>query len=369
MEKDAGDTSITSPDAATSVLDAGLRDADQRDVDMRDADMRDVDMRDADQRDVDMRDAGTPPADADIPTGLTRGAHIDLSLSDFPFVLAAQEQELAARRFDAYVPANQTRRTVIFLHGGAGNKTQVANALGISNLNQDSLDAEATLWLLPQGETIMDGGVATWENRVMTSGANDELFLDALARFAKEILGSQQVVLAGHSNGGMMLHRMWCETDAPIDVFFSAAGPPSERYDADNGDLSCGGTKPFWAIVGNQDHVLQTKNNLYTDTWAIREQLVEQAPNAFLNGTLVNERRAHFTLRAPNRCPNQTPPQEPNIGERYLAWNACNGTVRFWWVRAQSDYRVIAAGGNHPIAKLEADGGFSIRLLLTEPFF
>ena len=295
-------------------------------------------------------DAG-PGADASTGDMLERGVHADLSLPLFP-----------QRFFDAYVPENATRRAVIFLHGGAGNKEAIANAIGIGDLDLNTLDDEETLWLIPQGKSIPNG-VPTWENHVMTSGANDVFFLNALVRHAKENLGAEKVILAGHSNGGMMVHRMWCESNSPIDMFMSVAGPPASGYHPTTGNLSCSGDKPYWSIVGDQDRVLQTQGNLFAPTWEIRPFLVNQVPDAFVDPEMLNERFAHRNIRAPSTCPDEIL-QNPVQGERVTRWRDCDGKIRFWWVHAQSDYPV-AGLGNHEIDALEEDGGFSLRALLV----
>ena len=56
------------------------------------------------------------------------------------------------------------------------------------------------------------------------NGEDDVAFTE-LAGWARSELLSDTVVLGGHSNGGMMTHRIWCEADGLFDRFVSVAGP------------------------------------------------------------------------------------------------------------------------------------------------
>ena len=112
------------------------------------------------------------------------------------------------------------------------------------------------LLAFPQGQSLQSCqqppcNAFTWNNFVMDSGQDDVGFLSALAA---ELRGGgvsaaapaatataafpalppgARLSLAGHSNGGMMANRVWCETgDAVFDAFASFEGPMPRRFDA-----------------------------------------------------------------------------------------------------------------------------------------
>ena len=54
----------------------------------------------------------------------------------------------------------------------------------------------------------------------MSSGQDDVSFLRALVSHLRGSLSLPRMYLTGHSNGGMMANRMWCETgDSLFDGF------------------------------------------------------------------------------------------------------------------------------------------------------
>ena len=177
------------------------------------------------------------------------------------------------------------RRAFVFLHGGGGSKTGFACNLGMlyaSNCNTapeptSSADFNAT-WLednqavalFPQGQA-KDGGTPTWSNHVMTSGVDDMAFLGDLVTYVKSAYGNIPVYLAGHSNGGMMASRVWCENPGLFNGYIAISGPPSEFYLA-NPDQCQTTSANYYAIVGSDDTVLEsgTIGAHWTDsTWTI----------------------------------------------------------------------------------------------------
>lgn len=301
-----------------------------------------------------MSDPGVPDAGLLLPVGVS---------SDVAF------PETPGRLVDAYVPSAAPQRVVVFLHGGGGTKEGVAGQLGLSDLTQPALDALGAVWMVPQGESL-GGNPATWSNHVMTSDEDDVAYLTTLAGVLRGHWPSTPIVLAGHSNGGMMTHRMWCEAGSAYDEYMSVAGPPSVRFDPDLGELPCVGVRPYWAIVGDTDRVLNTEGNGLDATWTIDTSLVDASPEAFLNPTLINEARAHRALRARGLCPESTlldPVDVPATAPRRREWSDCGGRLRFWWVRAQQPYPAFGLG-NHTIRNLEEDGDFVLRDLIADGF-
>ncbi|HPH69284.1 MAG TPA: prolyl oligopeptidase family serine peptidase, partial [Kofleriaceae bacterium] len=142
---------------------------------------------------------------------------------------------------DIYGAAAPTR-VVVFLHGGGGNKETIAEQLGLRVLNGAMVATDAA-WLIahnvafvfPQGQAHAGSNGFTWSNYVMTSDVDDVGFLNDLASAIRSgtltpaLAATARVAIAGHSNGGMMANRMWCEAPATFDAFVAFAGPASEE--------------------------------------------------------------------------------------------------------------------------------------------
>ena len=193
------------------------------------------------------------------------------------------------------------------------------------------------------------------------NGEDDVAFLTELAGWARSQLLSDTVVLGGHSNGGMMTHRMWCEADGPFDRFVSVAGPPSADFNPnDISPRECRGSKPYWAILGTEDMVLQNQD-LDAEIWTIAPALQDEA---FINPNLLNERLAHNALRRRTACPDNNTVREREDGAR-LVYSSCGARLRVWFIRPPRGERIRGLG-QHPISTLEAHGGFTIRGLIVD---
>ncbi|MGC6418519.1 MAG: alpha/beta fold hydrolase, partial [Bradymonadia bacterium] len=298
-------------------------------------------------------DGGVPDAgdrdaasQSSFPSGISRNLEID----GHP-----------GRVFDVYMPTIGPRQVVIFLHGGAGSKEGSADHLRLSGISQEALDETGTAWILPQGANANVSGTPTWTNYVMDSGyrgpngEDDVAFLIELARWGLAQLGSDTVALGGHSNGGMMTHRMWCEADDPFDRFVSVAGPPSAEFNPnDISPRECRGSKPYWAILGTEDGVLKNQD-LDAEIWTIAPAAQNEA---FLNPNLLNERFAHNALRRVAVCPDNTAVREREDGAR-LVYSSCGARLRVWFIRPPRGERIRGVG-QHPISTLEEHGGFTI---------
>jgi serine/threonine protein kinase/predicted esterase len=150
------------------------------------------------------------------------------------------------------VPSNAVD-AVVFLQGGGGTKEGFAHALG---LNVDAgpsreLSPEGRAWLLarrivavfPQGQYVgQSSSGKTWSNHLMISGVDDVFFLQDLAaalRADTPLPHLERLFLAGHSNGGVMANRMWCESSATFDAYGSLAGPPAPALHPVTGSHRC----------------------------------------------------------------------------------------------------------------------------------
>lgn len=161
-------------------------------------------------------------------------------------------------KFDVYIPAVTISFVVVALHGGGGGKDTFPQRLGVTTadvptLNQvrwDLLERFGSVLIVPQGQhcdgtvgpfnpngantvsLLNPDGVATWSNWSMWSQANDKAFLQALSTsYVSATWPGRQRVLMGHSNGGMMTHRMWLESPTYFDLYVSFSGPMPHYWD------------------------------------------------------------------------------------------------------------------------------------------
>ncbi len=302
-------------------------------------------------------DAGLEPADAGADAGMDAGVDAGLTLKSG----LNAGLTLGTRTFDVYLPSTPPTRAVVLLHGGGGNKELLEENLDLPTASQSRLDALGVAWIFPQGLAV-GGNAYTWNNHVMTSGVDDVAFLTSLAAWVKQTLGVTSVTLGGHSNGGMMTHRMWCEAPGVFDRYVAIAGPAS-AYFRPVGGASCVGGKPFMAIVGDGDLVLQTPGHLDAPTWTIANFLVAgSAPGSFVDPDVLNEVLAHATRRVGSLCPTEAL-ASPVETSRKTSWTNCGGDVVTWLIKAQATPIGL---GNHPIDKLESDGDFVMADALAE---
>lgn len=257
---------------------------------------------------------------------------------------------------DAYTIA-QAQDAVIILHGGGGRNYGVAHSLGLNT--RDAPPSEDTIpwgWLkshsltvvLPQGQAVAaDPRAYTWDNRVMTSGVDDMAFLRALAERVRAEYGVRRVFLMGHSNGGMMANRIWCESPETFDGYISVSGPASAAYRA---QVSCRPSRvqPYFGLVGDSDPVLQvTADNFEAETWELRPLLVGISDEAFQNPTLIGEHQQQG-LRVSLGCDEEL--AQPKDTASGSSWSNCRGRFRLELIH----------GGGHSISDLEEASGIRI---------
>jgi len=326
---------------------------------------------------------GDPEASAGSVTVLT-----DVTLPAFP------------HKMDVYLPSNAAR-VVVFLHGGGGTKEggaaresgiRLDNPPGATPVpNTAWLTTRRTAFVFPQGQAVETSPKATtWSNYVMTSSVNDKLFLTALAKalrdgsFGGGVPSFSRVYLAGHSNGGMMANRMWCEAPMAFDAYGSLAGPASTQLappslmlnspDPLTGTHPCAPSiaRPYIGIIGEQDTILQTQGAWSQDTWAINDCLSQGGGGALLDPALVNEQRFH-ALRVAAVCGGTVGAPTTSADGATTSWSDCGGQVRLEGV-TNADHCVSAGqvvclnnkllGG--PCANsLDAESGTAMRDVLT----
>jgi polyhydroxybutyrate depolymerase len=252
---------------------------------------------------------------------------------------------------DVFLPSNATR-VVVFLHGGGGSKEGAASSEAVIVTGDppvpDSvfLLGSRTAFVVPQGKAVPGSPKAqTWSNYVMTSGADDLAFLGKLSTslrggtFDSHVPAFSRVYLAGHSNGGMMANRVWCEAPQDFDAYGAISGPASIQLspptlalvggadDALTGAHPCAPStaKPYLGIVGKEDTIIQTKTLWSEDIWAVNSCLSGNVGGGFVDPKLISETRFH-EVRVHATC--GAVPALPTMSGPTTSWSDCDGRIR-----------------------------------------
>ncbi|MEK7413337.1 MAG: PHB depolymerase family esterase, partial [Planctomycetota bacterium] len=276
-----------------------------------------------------------------------------------------------AHAIDLYVPSN-AQSAVVFLHGGGGNKERFAYDLDIKNdagSTNYAASASGITWLanervaaiFPQGQTLSGYNAWTWNNYFMNSGQNDVAFLQTLVAAIKADPALQsitKVYVAGHSNGGMMANRMWCESPTTFDGFGALAGPPSIHLDptlaasATNHPCNPATVKPYISIVGDSDTVLQSTGNMTNKVWVLKSSLHVGASPVYVDNdpSVLNDALFH-SARVAMKCSGTISPA--TLSGQITRFSDCNNSVKLVVV-SQSTARGRPSGGDHCLASLVA---------------
>lgn len=250
---------------------------------------------------------------------------------------------------DVYRPAGATR-AIVFLHGHGGRSWQMAYDLGVNrkyrtaiakNVDWSALERLGVIAIFPQGQAPAVGQLPTWNNHVLDSGQDDVAFLAALSAHARSAWGARSVALSGHSSGGTMTARMWCEGTPAFDAFFSIAGPmPSADYPSYGPTCMPLAPRPYAVVIGDRD------SKLGVFAVGVTEPSPEQAAAGLTDTILVSEWWRHGD-RGGNVCGDPTTLEAAASTSAGPAWSACGGTLRYTVVR----------GADHPIASIEQHAG------------
>lgn len=239
---------------------------------------------------------------------------------------------------DVYGPVGATQ-AIVMLHGGAGSKSGVAYQLGLNSspsavtvntANWDWLSANKVMMVFPQGQHIgSEPDASTWSNHVMTSGQDDVAFLQALVvQLKSNYPGLSRITLMGHSNGGMMVNRMWCESPGTFDAYVSVAGPASTWYQ--NPDHACSPAlvKPYLGLVGDSDTVLQTTGDWTGPTWTVRPSLVLSSLDAWVSDpALLIAEWPQQQVRADMKCGSMPSLESFSHAGNVDTWSSCGGQM------------------------------------------
>ena len=190
---------------------------------------------------------------------------------------------------DFIYPTNSDENTMVIvaLHGGGGTKHDFSYFLGLKNNSNEEynfenssslfqyLTAHNTAIVFVQGQSIPEKPNAfTWNNTVMNSGQDDKEFLIQLSDYLRNEEGFSKVMLMGHSMGGVMTNRVWCEAPESFDAFGSSAGPMSvDLFNSCNPVVY----KPYIHVTGLNDRILQI-----VEEQAITGNLIDHSEDEFL---------------------------------------------------------------------------------------
>jgi polyhydroxybutyrate depolymerase len=202
---------------------------------------------------------------------------------------------------DVYATAGATR-AIVLLHGGGGNKSAIAWQVGlnaapdttsVATINWAWLDANKVMLVVPQGQHLAsEPNATTWSNYAMDSGQDDKAFLQALAARIRGEYGVAHVTLMGHSMGGVMTNRMWCESAATFDAYVSLAGPASSEFDQAATPCAPGAAaRPYLGIIGDSDEIMQTAGAWEADAWTVNPVWVQASATAWRNDVVRGEFR------------------------------------------------------------------------------
>jgi poly(3-hydroxybutyrate) depolymerase len=263
---------------------------------------------------------------------------------------------------DVYAPAGATR-AVVFLHGGSGRNYLIANSLGI-NLSSDPpttatvnwtwLSANKLIAIFPQGQTIAEAPSSyTWNNHAMVSGQDDQAFLTALATYTRSTYGVAKVAVAGHSMGGTMVNRLWCQAGGVFDAHVALAGPASAYFLGPTTPCQPSVATPYMGIIGNSDTIMQTSVGWDVPTWTISPLVSRTA--AFVNDTVVSEWAQH-QRRAALRCGQAPALADKQVAGQVETWSHCSGSIVVRQV----------LGADHGINHLEARSGKAMADYIVE---
>lgn len=261
-------------------------------------------------------------------------------------------------KLTVYRPAGATK-AIVFLHGHGGNTWQFAYDLGFNrvkapqtakNVNWDWLARNGIIAIFAQGQAQAGGSLPTWSNYVFDSGQDDVAFLKALSSYVKTQYGATEVSLSGHSAGGVMTARMWCEATTAYKSFVSLAGPmPSASYPQPGPSCIPLASAPYYVVIGGKD------SKLPMFAAGATTPTPEQIAIGLTDTILTSEWRRHIE-RSSVVCGETPALDDARIDASGSTWNACGARIRY----------TVITNADHPIASLEQNAHIRMADLIAE---
>ncbi|MFG6456590.1 alpha/beta fold hydrolase [Roseateles sp. BYS96W] len=254
------------------------------------------------------------------------------------------------------------QRAIVLLHGGGGDLHAVAYQVGLNSsaayttlntINWAWLDANKVTLVIPQGQHIPSNpGATTWSNYAMNSGQDDKGFLQALAAKVRSDYGLADITLMGHSMGGAMTNRLWCESNGSFNRFVSLAGPLSSTVGQAVTPCSPGSAPaPYMGIIGDSDSVMQTSGAWEAVTWTVNPAVVASSIEAWLNNVVIGEFHQQ-QARTALTCHGTLGSNDFTTSGNVDTWSTCSGRLVLKRVR----------GADHAVASLDAQMGSASNL-------
>jgi polyhydroxybutyrate depolymerase len=257
---------------------------------------------------------------------------------------------------DIYKTARATR-AIVLLHGGGGNKTAIAYQVGLNDnatttrlgtIHWAWLDSNKVMLIVPQGQHIdSEANASTWRNYAMESGQDDKAFLQALAAKIRSDYGIADITLMGHSMGGVMTNRMWCESPSTFNAYVSLAGPASTSFNRAATPCAPGTSiRPYMGIIGDSDEVMQTAGAWEAATWTVNPTVVASSRTAWDNPFVIGEFHQQ-QIRTQLMCNGTLGSQDFVHAGQVDTWRSCGGSLVL--------KRVL--GADHGVSSIDAQMG------------
>ncbi|MFG6488110.1 alpha/beta fold hydrolase [Roseateles sp. BYS78W] len=253
-------------------------------------------------------------------------------------------------------------RAIVLLHGGGGDLNAVAYQVGLNSsattattatINWAWLDANKVTLVIPQGQHLASNpGATTWSNYAMTSGQDDKAFLQALAAQVRSDYGLTDITLMGHSMGGAMTNRMWCESNATFSRYVSLAGPASSTFNQAATPCTPGSTAaPYMGIIGDADSIMQTAGAWEAATWTVNPTVVLASIEAWVDNVVIGEFHQQ-QARTAQACAGTLSSSGYTTTGNVDTWSSCLGRLVLKRVH----------GADHGVASLDAQMGAASNL-------
>jgi polyhydroxybutyrate depolymerase len=256
---------------------------------------------------------------------------------------------------DVYGTAGATR-AIVLLHGGGGDKSAIAYQVGLnadtsvttfSTIDWAWLDANKVMLVVPQGQHLAsEPNATTWRNHAMDSGQDDKAFLQALAAQIRSQYGIAHITLMGHSMGGVMTNRMWCESPTTFDAYVSLAGPASSEFNQAATPCTPAGAKPYLGIIGDSDEIMRTAGAWEAATWTVNPVVVQASVTAWDNDVVIGEFHQQ-QARTAVMCSGTLASQDFVNAGNVDTWTSCAGRLVLKRVH----------GAEHGVASIDAQMG------------